>query len=92
MTHPTCGAVLPDSTVFFCPECSKLLPENTPNTLASDKSAKEKKSRKRPHKEKSVPEKCPKTEPLTEDDYDGYYDDRKCFFCIFYQDLQSMAS
>lgn len=73
---PYFGVVLPDNVVFFCPECGKSLPENTPNTLASDKHAKEKKSRKKPHKEKSAPEKCPKTEPPPEDDYDGYYDDR----------------
>ena len=73
---PYCGASLPDSAVSFCPECGKSMPESKSGTTMPDKPAQEKKSRKKPHKEKSAPEKCPKTEPPPEDDYDGYYDDR----------------
>lgn len=71
---PYCGAALPDSAVSFCPECGKSLPESS--SSAPTKSPKEKKQRKKPKKSKPAPKKRTKAEPPSEDDYDGYYDDR----------------
>lgn len=71
---PYCGAALPDSSVSFCTECGKSLQGSS--SSAPSKPPKEKKPRKISKKVKPTLKERSKVELPTEEDYDGYYDDR----------------
>lgn len=78
---PYCGAELVDSTVSFCGECGKALPDGQKKEVAvisepeSDTKKSRKKKKKPPKKRRSKKKADTEQSEIKDDGYDGYYDD-----------------
>ena len=87
---PHCGGELANSAASFCTECGKSLSPVTPEVVPVAETHGEKKKRSKKHvKKRRYSEKTKRpvapakasevSDPVREDDYDGYYDDVRPF-------------